>query len=261
MKESDLIHLTTYEFKEKISDPNTIVVLPVGSVEQHGPHLPLLTDSIIASELITKAKEIVKDEINVIVLPILTYGCSYEHMDFPGTITLRLKTFLSVIEDIISSLSAFGVRKIAIANAHGGNAAILRSTVFEFSKKHNVFITIIELYKICNEAFSKYRESMEIGAFHAGEMETSLILHISPSSVKTDNIQKGIPIKFFNKDSAFYIEKPRGIGGFSWSSKMVSPIGVIGDPTLANKEKGKKIFDDAVNMLADILRELYHMKL
>ena len=186
MKESDVFYLTTDDFKEIVKDENTIFIIPTGSIEQHGPHLPLLTDSIIASEIMKRVRNKIKSSIKIVILPTLTYGCSFEHIDFLGTITLRLETYLKVIEDIISSLTRYGAKKIVIANAHGGNSSILRSLVFEYSQRYNIFITIVEIFKICAEAFKKYRDSTEIGAFHAGEMETSIMLYLYEEVVKKE---------------------------------------------------------------------------
>jgi len=260
MKESDVFYLTTDDFKEIVKDENTIFIIPTGSIEQHGPHLPLLTDSIIASEIMKRVRNKIKSSIKIVILPTLTYGCSFEHIDFLGTITLRLETYLKVIEDIISSLTRYGAKKIVIANAHGGNSSILRSLVFEYSQRYNIFITIVEIFKICAEAFKKYRDSTEIGAFHAGEMETSIMLYLYEEVVKKERIEKGIPSKFFDKDSSFYLEKPRGIGSFSWATKKISSSGVIGDPTLANSSKGEKIVNEVINKIIKILEELYYMK-
>lgn len=261
MKESDVFYLTTDEFKDKIRDENTIFIIPTGSIEQHGLHLPLLTDSIIASEIMRRVRKRIKNKISIVILPTLTYGCSFEHINFPGTVTLKLETYLRVLEDIISSLTRCGAKKVVIANAHGGNSSILRSLVFEYSQRYNVFITIIELFKICGEVFMKYRESADIGAFHAGEMETSIMLYLHEELVKKEHIKKEIPNKFFDKDSSFYLEKPKGIGSFSWLTKKISATGVIGDPTLANSNKGEKIVNEAINKIIKILEELYYMEI
>ena len=251
--------MTSPDFENIIKDKNTVFVIPTGSLEQHGPHLPLLTDSIIAAETIKHAKKLIEKEASIVILPTITYGCSYEHAGTFGTITLQLETYLKLIGDIIESLSRMGAKKIAIANAHGGNSNILRALVSEYSEKYNIFITVIEIFKIASTIFSKYRESPEIGAFHAGELETSLMLYINEHLVRKDKITKGLPKKFFDKLSHFYLESPRGIGRFSWKTKEISDSGIIGDATLASKEKGKKIFSEIIKELSQILLEYYKL--
>lgn len=251
--------MTSSDFEMRIRDKNTVFVIPTGSLEQHGPHLPILTDSIIASEVLKHVRDAISQKASIVILPTIPYGCSYEHIDTFGTISIRLDTYLKLLGDIIESLSRIGAKKIAIANAHGGNSNILRALVSEFSDKYNVFIAVIEIFKLATSIFLKYKESTEIGAFHAGELETSLMLYLNDKLVRKDKVAKGIPQKFFDKDSYFYLMSPKGIGRFSWKTKEISKTGIIGDATLATKEKGEKIFKELVNEVSNILLEYYNM--
>ena len=151
-------------------------IVPVGSIEQHGHHLPLGTDWIIAD---ANAKALAK-ELNAFVLPAMPFGNSREHMAFPGTITLRPSTLAAVLEDIVESLRHHGINKIVLLSSHGGNW-ILKPTARELNFKYPD-ISIVWASGVVPERGDK--PPLEC---HAGKGETSAILHLRPELVKDDN--------------------------------------------------------------------------
>jgi len=191
-------------------------VIPVGSIEQHGPHLPLETDSLIAEAVSRK----IASKINAVVVPSVRYGVSIEHMDFPGTISLSKEIFAGKISDICSSLLKHGFKKIILVNGHGGNSKTL-----EALKLRNVkYVDIIKQIK---------------GYDHAGEIETSLMFFLYPEKVRTGRIKKQ-EFKFPGKGE--------------WRTIEHSKSGVLGDPTKATAEKGQKYFEQIVSGLLNELK-------
>lgn len=195
-----------------------IAVVPVGSIEQHGPHLPLATDIFIAKAVANA----IAGNIGGILTPPQPYGISSEHLDFPGTISLQEETFLGFIEDMVSSFSAGGFEKVVVVNGHGGNSKTLRQLQIEHVYVLDVIATM-----------TPYD--------HAGDIETSLMLHLHPDLVRKDKIQT-CDFRWPDKDD--------------WKTKDCSESGVLGDPTQASAEKGKEYLERIVATLLEELREL-----
>ncbi|MEM3506752.1 MAG: creatininase family protein [Candidatus Bathyarchaeia archaeon] len=252
-----LLHeMTSQEFLEALSkDP--IVIIPFGSIEQHGNHLPLGTDFLISYEVAKKASEILSSELSVIVLPPVWIGLSIEHLDFPGTLTFyEPESFISLVVDICKSLKKHGIRKIVFLNQHGGNKGILRGILQSIKAKTGSFVLFIQLERLIKDAIKRIIDSsIEI---HAGEVETSIMMHLFSSLVDVEKAKKELPEKFME---TLYIKLNSEKVDFSWLTKDLSSSGVIGDPLKASKEKGKELFEKAVNELCELLREFKRLKI
>jgi len=198
------------------------VIIPVGSIEQHGPHLPLGTDTLIAEAVSKKISE----KTNAVVAPTISIGISDEHMDFRGTMTLSKETFKSVIKDICKSLAQHGFKEKYIINGHGGNRKALRELVSEEKNVH--FLDIIN-------KIEKYD--------HAGEIETSLMLYLYPEKVRVKKITE------------FKYEFPKKRG---WRMIEHSKSGVLGDANKATKEKGEKYFEQIIEGILDEIKNEQH---
>ena len=216
-----------------------ILILPTGSTENHGPHLPLQTDSYIISEIVRRAVEKVKSEVRVLVAPLLTIGCSAEHRDFPGTIYLRLETYLNMIVDIIRSLAGYGFKNIFIVNGHGGNNAVLQAAIVKMRDEDNLNVGLTSWFLLTRGL---------VHGDHAGESETSIILAIDPNLVQKEKI----PSKAVSLPSGSKINVntpfPR--------MKTVSKNGYLGDPTKATKQRGEEILELASDKLSEYLRDV-----
>jgi len=164
----------TSEYLREIA-PKALVIIPVGSVEQHGPHLPVGSDSFNVQQLALKAVEKMKNKL-VLVTPPLWFGSSHHHLQYSGTISLRGKTLLSVLCDIGNSLATGGFKKLFFLNGHGGNGYIIREAARELVNEHNNDLIIggASYWEIANEALSKVDVPKMPG--HAGTFETSLQL-------------------------------------------------------------------------------------
>lgn len=191
------------------------VVVPLGSFEQHGPHLPYNTDTLIAEGV----SKFVAEKINALVAPAITLGVSPEHMDFWGTVTVKPDTLKKMLEDVCESFREHGIKKVIIVNAHGGNVEAIRGLESDAVRVFNV-TELVEDYG------------------HAGEIETSIMLYLHPKRVRASKIRK------------FMYRKPEG---GRWKTIDYSASGVLGDPTKADRKKGKKYFKEITEKILGML--------
>jgi creatinine amidohydrolase len=209
-----------------------IVMVPVGSTEQHGPHLPLATDSTIAENIAYRASE----DTDVLVTPTIEIGVSEEHKSFCGTIYVKPETFRSYVRDVLVSLSEQGVDKVVLVNGHGGNINHLQEVSQELTRKGVIFSTEWTWWRSV--------DSSDMG--HAGPLETSLISYLEPEKVKKDEKEEGASswgLKFEGAKLAYDVDE-------------FSENGVVGDPKEASEKRGEKIFESASKGLVNLLRKL-----
>ena len=231
-----------------------VAVVPVGSCEQHGPHLPIDTDGFDAFWLSLRAAE--KAECALVAPPIY-YGMSAHHMDFPGTITLSPHTLEQMAYEVTSSLIKHGFRKIVFENGHGGNTPALESAAQRIKADTNVFVAI-DTVSLIPDFIEKFIETSYDA--HAGEFETSTTLANREEFVVKERIKKPeikLPKSKYTK-IGLRETGPKVSWGFR--TKEISETGVIGDPTKASKEKGETAWKLAIERLADLLVELDKMK-
>ncbi|HDI06862.1 MAG TPA: creatininase family protein [Candidatus Bathyarchaeota archaeon] len=230
------------------------VVIPVGSCEQHGPHLPIDTDAFDAFWLSKKAAEKAKC---ALVAPPINYGVSMHHMDFPGTVTLSPQTLEQLAYEVAVSLIRHGFRKIVFENAHGGNTpALLAAAQRIKAEKPEVFV-VVDSVDLIPDYIEKEIETVYDA--HSGEFETSTTLANREEWVVKERVSK--PEIRFPRCKYTKIGLKEHGPKVSWvfRTRELSPTGVIGDPTKASKEKGEKAWQLAVERLADLLVELDEM--
>ncbi len=212
---------------------NPLVLIPTGSTEQHGPHLPLETDSVIATEVAKGVAVRLKASswaTDVVVAPTITFGASGEHQGFAGTTSIGQDVLQALIIELVRSMSLWAGRVIFV-NAHGGNTAALELAVSQMiAENHDV------AWVPCSTVG---------GDSHAGRTETSLMLHIAPTSVDLDRAVIG------NTEPLRSILPTLSVSGV----KAVSASGILGDPTGANAGEGERLLD---NMMADVTRRISH---
>lgn len=231
-----------------------VAILPVGSTEQHGPHLPVGTDHIVAWEV---SKE-VAERTDSLLLPLLPYGFSDDHFPMAGTLSIGADTLIHVIEDIATSLQMSGVKHLVIVSGHAGHLTQLEDAAYRvnlMSSEKNMKVHNISPYTVTSiESLAKILK--EEAFAHAEELETSLILHLYPKLVDMKKAVREIP-EFIPKGltSANFRETIRILT----TSKMLGrdfKTGVLGDATLASKEKGKRIFELFVDGVAKAIRHV-----
>ncbi len=240
--------LTWAEMNDAIA-AQKLVILPTASTEQHGRHLPLDVDLFLCESVCLEVGRRAADQ--VLVLPPIAYGLNLHHIDFPGTIHIEPETFIAFCLNITKSVAYHGFQKILLVNGHGSNTPLIdlvaRRTVLE--TRSLCFATGYASYLL--EAFAPIRESAVMA--HADEFETSLYLHLAPERVRmdlavADNDRMG---KYVSSDSTG--NYPVRFNDF-WG--RWTKTGVHGDPTKATAEKGRILFEAAVNGLVDLVGEL-----
>jgi len=243
---------------DKAAVDGRVVIIPAATLEDHGRHLPVDTDVVLANGVCHAAARRIPDE--VVVLPPVTHGYSPHHIDFPGTITIDWKTFVDYVLDITRSLVHHGFRKILLVNGHGSNRPVLdmaaRLTVIEHPYAHCGALSWWELTKV-REEFAKMRESEWVA--HACELETSVYLALDPDNVEMDKAEEDTS---FNKSLHFWSDLAgappagyRNAVGLTEFWSTVTRDGVKGDPTKATAEKGRALVAAAAEELVAIVRE------
>ena len=235
---------------------DAIVILPVASLEQHGPHLPVEVDSMLGEAVAarTAAKVVDKGE-PIVVLPVLWTGLSEHHMSFGGTVTLDNAAFAAVVEGVVRSVLRHGFRRIVLLNAHGGNENALRAITDDLTPKLGVPIVQFTYWYAAAVPIAKILQTQG-GLSHACEAETSMMMAVRPELVATDRI----PLAKANTTPN--VEDLVGGGVYRWRSiGSRSASGVIGNPEAASAEKGERLFDAISSALATKLcnRDLWEL--
>ncbi len=227
-----------------------VVVRPTGAIEQHGPHLPLDTDSWSSTAISLRAAEQV-EQFPVLVLPPIWWGLSPYWMVFPGTITLRPETLLDVIHDICRSVAQHGFRKLAIVNGHGGNDGLIQAAAIKASDQdlHVVSLSYWNLSLDLMREMSS-RDPGTIG--HAGEMETSIQLHLQPECVDLESVTE--------EQCLDLVAHPDLGGGAVFlppNPRVESPHGVYGQARAGTREIGERMVRVTAQRLADLLVQFH----
>jgi creatinine amidohydrolase/Fe(II)-dependent formamide hydrolase-like protein len=225
-----------------------VALLPVGALEQHGPHLPLDTDAFDADYLAGRVAEACSDP-KPLVLPPISYGVSYHHADFTGTVSISNDTLAKLIYEIGMSVSRNGIRKLVIINGHGGNSPALNYAAQMINRDARIFVCV-DTGETSDVDIDKILETPN--DVHAGEIETSTGLAVRPQLVKMDQAKKHIP-KFSSRYLNF--TSKRGVLWYAYTRK-ISPSGVMGDPTKASAAKGERIWKIMIAHLVSLIEDL-----
>ena len=237
--EKFLMEDLTWTDLQELGEKKGIVLMPVGATEPHGPHLTLMCDALHAQYVAKQvAKEAIK-EFPIAVTPLLAFGCSNEHSDFPGYLSLTIPTFINVITELVSCLAKHGIEKIIIINGHGGNAAALEAAVSNIRDKIGLIVGVCHWPWITHNIRP---------VDHGGEMETSLIMHIHPTGVYTDRISSSKQLRPQPK-SHIRIPMPK--------LKDINPEGYIGNPSEASAELGEELVTEATRVILGYLRDIW----
>lgn len=240
-------------------DKDRVVILNVSATEDHGPHMPLDTDTVLGMAVAEGVAKAIPD--HVLVMPPISYGFNEHHKDFPGVIWIQPETLIAFVTDVTKSLAHHGFRRILLLNSHGSNHPVLdlaaRKTVIETG----ILCVSASYWNLCSDKINAVRASDIGGIAHAGEFEAAIYKYLHPDLVhlekaQNQNLHDG-KSKFFNLDLA------RGGGKAMlmrwWSS--VSPDGTMGDPALATAENGEAFLKAAIEETADLVREIRELPL
>jgi creatinine amidohydrolase len=231
----------------------TVLILPLGSVEQHGHHMPLGTDTMLAHAVALAAAE--RLEGRVVVLPPPWYGFSAHHMRFAGSVSLRPETLMGLAEDVVASLVQHRFKRILIVNGHGGNAGVVDVLAAVLGKKHygRARIAGLTYFQLARAAIAELRQSEPGGMGHACEFETAMLLHLRSDLVAMKKAKVTYP-----DPGSSYLSTDL-LGGSPIRTYLdfadLSASGTLGDPALASPEKGARFFAAVVTELTGFIED------
>lgn len=239
-----------------LPDPaNTVIVLPAGATEQHGPHLPCSVDTAICSGVMGHALARLPDHVPAYAMAPINYGKSEEHLHFPGTITLSGETLLATMVEIGESVYRCGFRKLLIVNGHGGQPQVMEMAARELRLRHGDFIVVPQsVWKMPSGTAAFTSEKEKKLSMHAGHGETALMLALAPETVHMELAEANFPPEFPSR-----LLSPDGRPACAWTTLDFSANGVIGDPCSATPEQGRIILESLSRHWALAIEELHQL--
>jgi creatinine amidohydrolase len=246
--------MTTVDFSTADTS-NWIAMLPVAAIEQHGPHLPVATDTTINEGNVRAMLAKLPKGLPVAVLPAQAVGKSNEHIHSPGTLTLSYETLARVIIEIGESVRRAGVRKLVLANSHGGNVAVLDVVARELRVRHGMLVVVASWSRL-GQPQGLYSEWEQAYGIHGGDMETSVMLALTPDVVKMEKAHK------FHSLQERLVQKHKhlrahGTAPFGWIAQDLGPHGTVGDASIATAEKGKMTIDVVTDKMIELLQDVH----
>jgi creatinine amidohydrolase len=247
--------MTTEEFAALDAD-QVIAVLPIASIEQHGPHLPVCTDACANQAVIKRTLELLPDDLPVLVLPMMPVGKANEHSAFPGTLSLSSETVQRLWTEIAESVHRAGIRKLVFFNSHGGNGRILPVVAREIRARLDMLVIVANLRSdIPGDLFPEEERRFGI---HGGSIETSRMLYLRPDLVnmsKAENFQSAMA------DLAAEFEYLPVTASIAWQAQDLNPAGVVGNARDADAERGRQLVEHAAAQFAAVLAEVDRLPL
>lgn len=233
-----------------------VAIQPIGAVEQHGPHLPLITDALTAETIargaVAALGPVLGADRNMWVLPTLHYGKSTEHLGRAGTVAMSTATLQAVCLDLGESLAASGIRKLVFVNGHGGQPSLLDVMARDIRYRFG-----LEVFPIMPSRFRPSAEVTDPDPFgiHGGFAETSMMMAIAPELVHPELlVADGLAVgDYYRRQRHLTLEGPVPT---AWLIDDVSASGVVGDPSGASAEVGKRLLDHQIEQLSQALREI-----
>jgi creatinine amidohydrolase len=233
-----------------------VIVIPIGSLEQHGHHLPLLTDSMIGAEVARRAEAALGDA--ALFTPMLWIGASDHHLAFPGTLSLSMDTYTKVLIDLIESVVNAGFRKIFVLNSHAGNVVPASTALYDVNLRYHdtlpgLWLTFASWFDLAQAQVAALDGLVQDSVVHACEWETSVMLRAHGELV----LNKAIKTTRTPFSSTFYSPDFSGASRVSVTKTIdqISPVGALGRPELASVEKGERILTTATAEVVAFVRE------
>jgi creatinine amidohydrolase len=230
-----------------------VVLLPVSAIEQHGPHLPLGTDALIATALVDGLRRR-PPSADVLVLPAQETGHSLEHVDYPGTLTHAAETLLACWDDLGAAVARCGLRRLVLLNTHGGNQPLVTLAALRLRQRHRL-LAVRANYFALGSPPGLFAADELLHGIHGGETETSLMLHLHPDLVDRAALAdfQALPRQLATTQRWLGVEKPVGFG---WMSQDLHPLGVSGNAAAADAVRGARLFDHLVEGLRELVDEV-----
>lgn len=232
----------------RLAKADALVILPVGSMEQHGPHLAVGVDTYLCEGVCRLAAGRAEPG-RCVVAPTLWVGMAEHHMAMGGTFTLDIPTYRAVLLCLLRSIERHGFRRVLIVNGHAGNIAALTAFLPDFARETRLAVRALSYFDLAKPEIAALLER-QTGVMHACEMETSMMMALQPAEVRTDRLAEAHGMR--DADSATLI---RPVVAQYRSFESMTPSGVIGDARVANQAKGEKLVEACVAALAALITE------
>jgi creatinine amidohydrolase len=245
--EVEWARMTAPDLRAIAAREGALAILPAGSLEQHGPHLPVITDTASASAAAIAAARLVANDVPGAVLPGLWLGLSEHHLPFGGTISVDYAAYRAILESIVRSLRAIGFARLLIVNGHGGNIDPLAVASRELAVAYDFPIVATTPWFLAREKLAPIFE-VDTGAKHACEGETSMMMAIAGDIVKKDKLDEAM------QQAPARVDAPAGFSRFYSFSERAPVTGTWGDPRSATADKGKRFLAVQAEALAEAIR-------
>ena len=241
-------------------DPDaTIAILPIAATEQHGPHLPVGTDALIAEGMLMAASAMLPERLDVRGLPIQAVGKSNEHVWAAGTLTLPGHVAIEAWTELGLSVSRAGVRKLVIVNSHGGNEEMMGIVARELRVRADMFVVKTSWSRF-GHPDGMFSELERRHGIHGGEIETSLMLHFRPDLVDMAKAKDFVSLAA-ETDAKFKHIAPTGTHAFAWIARDLNESGVVGNAAAATAEKGRAVAEHQAKGFVELLKEVREVPL
>jgi creatinine amidohydrolase len=237
--------LTAEDLRQKAA-ANAIVVLPVASMEQHGPHLPVGVDTFLCEAVCREGAELAVNDVPVVVAPTLWCGMAEHHMAYGGTFTFDIPTYQAVLLSFLKSIARHGFKRVFIVNGHGGNIAALNSFLPDFSRETNLKLYATTYFELSKDDLAQFLDDQK-SVHHACEVETSMMMVVAPETVKHDRLPQAYGMLNGDPRKAYPAARFQ-------SFKDLTESGVVGDARRANADKGQKLLNVCAEGLAATLK-------
>ena len=247
MIEIEWARLRAHELRA-LSGDETVVVIPVASIEQHGPHLPVMTDTRIGREVACRAARKAYEHRATVVTPVVWHGLSEHHMPFGGTLTLDHDTFFSVLRCLIQSLKRHGFQNVLISNSHGGNIIAMQTAIERLAMETGLTIVATTYVTEATDQIERLLNNQP-HIMHACEGETAMMLALTPELVDTSELAS-----LATERGAGFLKA--GTASYRWRRfTHTTSNGVSGNPAGANAEQGEALLEAASSAIADLIAD------
>ena len=239
---------------DKANSSRWIAVLPLAATEQHGPHLPLETDTLIAEAYLARVRAALPDDLPVTFLPTEPVGISTEHSAYPGTQTLPTDVALSKWMTLCETVAKAGIRKLVIVTSHGGNSAAMALIAQDLRAKYDMLAVTTSWSRFGAPDGLFSADELRFG-IHGGAVETSIMLAAFPDRVKANRIAN------FESAEKSMVKEFRWLSAgrpapFAWAAQDLNPQGAIGDATMATADKGQLLLDHGARAFVELLLDV-----
>ncbi len=235
--------------------PETVAVLPIAAIEQHGPHLPVSVDTAINGGIVAAMLARLPEEAPVLVLPTQAIGCSVEHVRFPGTLTATPETLIALWTEIGQSVARAGIRRLLLLNSHGGQPQIADIVCRRLRGTSGMFAATCMWGRLGRPDGVELTQEESRHGIHGGLVETSVMLHLCPQLVRMQKARR-FRSRWLEHEAEGGRLMPEGITGFGWETQDLNADGALGDAAAATGELGARFVDTAAGHLVRLIQDM-----